>query len=170
MLWLISAVVVCGACEIAGHYPISPAFPPFSDTMTALFAMIVDGTLPRALLITLKPLAIGKFRLHYPALPIVARQLIVGPLEILAAAAIIYFALPAEHNPGYVIVLGIFLFSFAVAQASHAPGGLGVLEVVFLTGLSEMDPAAVLAAAPAVAWETIRPPDTEARTSGRAYQ
>ncbi|WP_269930268.1 lysylphosphatidylglycerol synthase transmembrane domain-containing protein [Aminobacter sp. HY435] len=94
----------------------------------------------------LKPLAIGKFRLHYPALPIVARQLTVGPLEILAAAAIIYFALPAEHNPGYVIVLGIFLFSFAVAQASHAPGGLGVLEVVFLTGLSEMDPAAVLAA------------------------
>jgi NitT/TauT family transport system permease protein len=53
------AVVVCGAWEIAGHYPISPAFPPFSDTMTALFAMIVDGTLPRALLITLKPLAIG---------------------------------------------------------------------------------------------------------------
>lgn len=94
----------------------------------------------------LKPLAIRSFRLHYPALPIVARQLIIGPLEILAAAAIIYFALPAEHNPGYLIVLGIFLFSFAVAQASHAPGGLGVLEVVFLTGLSEMDPAAVLAA------------------------
>ncbi|PWK67451.1 YbhN family protein [Aminobacter sp. AP02] len=94
----------------------------------------------------LKPLAIRSFRLHYPALPIVARQLIIGPLEILAAAAIIYFALPSEHNPGYIIVLGIFLFSFAVAQASHAPGGLGVLEVVFLTGLSEMDPAAVLAA------------------------
>ena len=94
----------------------------------------------------LKPLAIRSFRLHYPALPIVARQLIIGPLEILAAAAIIYFALPAEQNPGYLIVLGIFLFSFAVAQASHAPGGLGVLEVVFLTGLSEMDPAAVLAA------------------------
>lgn len=94
----------------------------------------------------LKPLAIGKFRLHYPALPIVARQLIIGPLEIVAAAAIIYFALPAENNPGFLIVLGIFLFSFAVAQASHAPGGLGVLEVVFLTGLSEMDPAAVLAA------------------------
>lgn len=94
----------------------------------------------------LKPLAIRNFRLHYPALPIVARQLTIGPLEILAAAAIIYFALPAENNPGYLIVLGIFLFSFAVAQASHAPGGLGVLEVVFLTGLSEMDPAAVLAA------------------------
>lgn len=94
----------------------------------------------------LRPLAIGRFRLHYPALPIVARQLVIGPLEILAAAAIIFFALPAENNPGFLVVLGIFLFSFAMAQASHAPGGLGVLEVVFLTGLAEMDPAAVLAA------------------------
>ena len=59
MLWLISAVIVCGGWEIAGHYPISPAFPPFSDTMGALFAMILDGSLPRALLITLKPLSIG---------------------------------------------------------------------------------------------------------------
>ncbi|MGF7005911.1 lysylphosphatidylglycerol synthase transmembrane domain-containing protein [Aminobacter sp. BE322] len=94
----------------------------------------------------LRPLAIGRVRLHYPALPIVARQLVIGPLEILAAAAIIFFALPAENNPGFLVVLGIFLFSFAMAQASHAPGGLGVLEVVFLTGLAEMDPAAVLAA------------------------
>ena len=44
------------------------------------------------------------------------------------------------------MVLGIFLVSFSAAQISHAPGGLGVLELVFLTGLSEMDPAAVLAA------------------------
>ena len=40
MLWLLSAVIVCGGWEIAGRYPISPAFPPFSDTMGALFAMI----------------------------------------------------------------------------------------------------------------------------------
>jgi ABC-type nitrate/sulfonate/bicarbonate transport system permease component len=58
-LWLISAAIVCGSWEFAGHYPISPAFPPFSDTMRALFAMIADGSLPRALLITLQPLALG---------------------------------------------------------------------------------------------------------------
>ena len=38
MLWLLSAVVVCGGWEIAGRYPISPAFPPFSNTMGALLA------------------------------------------------------------------------------------------------------------------------------------
>lgn len=94
----------------------------------------------------LKPLKIGGFELQYPRLPIVARQLLVGPVELLAAAGIVYFALPEAGNPGYLIVLGIFLVSFSIAQISHAPGGLGVFEVVFLAGLSDMDPARVVAA------------------------
>jgi len=94
----------------------------------------------------LRPLKIGSFQLQYPALPIVARQLLIGPVELLGAAAIIFFALPAEGNPGYFVILGVFLVSFSVALLSHAPGGLGVFEVIFLAGLSDMDPAGVLAA------------------------
>ncbi|OQM75925.1 lysylphosphatidylglycerol synthase domain-containing protein [Manganibacter manganicus] len=94
----------------------------------------------------LQPLKIGAFEIQYPRLPIVARQLLVGPIELLAAAAIIFFALPASGNPGYLVVLGVFLASFSAAQISHAPGGIGVFEVVFLTGLSNMDPAGVVAA------------------------
>jgi uncharacterized membrane protein YbhN (UPF0104 family) len=94
----------------------------------------------------LKPVKIGSFQLQYPKMRIVLRQLTVGPVELVAASAIIYFALPAAGNPGYLAVLGIFLVSFSIAQISHAPGGLGVLEVVFLAGLPEMDPVAVLAA------------------------
>lgn len=94
----------------------------------------------------LRPLKIGGFQLHYPALPIVARQFIVGPIELLAAAAIVYFALPATGNPGYFVVLGVFMVSFSVGLLSHAPGALGVFEVVFLTGFSDMDPVGVLAA------------------------
>ena len=94
----------------------------------------------------LRPLKVGSFQLHYPSLPIVARQLLIGPVELLAAAAIIYFALPEAGNPGYFVVLGVFMVSFSVGLLSHAPGALGVFEVVFLTGLSDMDPAGVLAA------------------------
>ncbi len=96
--------------------------------------------------LNLRPLRIGSLQIHYPRLPIVARQLIVGPLELFAAGAIIYFALPEAGNPGYLVVLGVFLVSFSVAQISHAPGGLGVLEVVFLAGLPDMEPVDVLAA------------------------
>ncbi|WP_274629892.1 lysylphosphatidylglycerol synthase transmembrane domain-containing protein [Arvimicrobium flavum] len=93
-----------------------------------------------------RPFRIAGFQLHYPRLPIVVRQLIIGPLEILAAISIIYFALPAAGNPGFLTVAAVFLASFTVAQLSHAPGGLGVLEVVFIKGLPEMDEIHVLSA------------------------
>lgn len=93
-----------------------------------------------------KPLKIGSFHLYYPRPKVVLRQLIVGPAELAAAGAIIYFCLPAEGNPGFITVLGVFVASFSVAIVSHAPGGLGVLEYVFLVALPDMDKAGVLAA------------------------
>lgn len=92
-----------------------------------------------------KPIRIRGKKLTYPRLKIVIRQLIVGPLELVGAAGIIYFTLPEAGNPGFIIILGIFLISFSTALISHAPGGLGVLELVFLTGLPDMNQADVLA-------------------------
>lgn len=85
-------------------------------------------------------------QLRYPRFGTVARQLLIGPLEIIGAAAILSFALPDAGHPGYLVVLGIFLIAFTLALASHAPGGLGVLEVSVLLGLPEMAKADVLAA------------------------
>lgn len=117
----------------------------FSVTLGALGLAIV-GAYGFGSWLHLKPLRFAGLELHYPSLPIVGRQLLVGPAEILAAAAIIHFALPAAGHPGYLVVLGIFLAAFAAAQISHAPGGLGVLEIVFLAGMPELDRVAVLAA------------------------
>ena len=94
----------------------------------------------------LKPFRIGSFQLTYPRLPIVMRQLVIGPLELIGAAGIIYFALPGEGGPSFLIVLGIFLASYVAALLSHAPGGPGVLEIGFVTGLPDFAPADVLAA------------------------
>jgi uncharacterized membrane protein YbhN (UPF0104 family) len=94
----------------------------------------------------LRPLKIGRVQLHYPRLGIVLAQLAVGPTEILGAASILYFALPQTGNPGYLVVLGVFVIAFSIASASHAPGGLGVFEFVALAGLADMDKASVLAA------------------------
>ncbi len=43
-------------------------------------------------------------------------------------------------------MLGVFLASFSAALASHAPGGLGVLELTFLKGMPDAPPAQVIAA------------------------
>jgi len=59
-LWrLLSIAIVCGAWEIAGQIPINYALPPFSEIVIAFVSMIADGSLPRAYLSTLQPLAIG---------------------------------------------------------------------------------------------------------------
>jgi ABC-type nitrate/sulfonate/bicarbonate transport system permease component len=56
---LISFALFFGLWEVAGRWPISLAFPPFSETLLAMLRMIADGSLPRAYFITLQPLLIG---------------------------------------------------------------------------------------------------------------
>ncbi len=94
----------------------------------------------------LKPLSIHKFRLEYPHLPVVIRQCFAAPMELLGAAGIIYFALPAEGNPGFFIVLGAFLLSFSAGLLVQVPGGIGVMEVTFLKVMPSMPSTSVFAA------------------------
>jgi glycosyltransferase 2 family protein len=43
-------------------------------------------------------------------------------------------------------VLGVFVAAFSIALVSHAPGGLGVLEFVFLKAMPDAPQANVVAA------------------------
>lgn len=123
-----------------------PEAPGWLATAGGVFLLLLVGSYVLGSGLGLKPIKIRRFELRYPRLPVVAWQLLVGPMELLSAAAIIYFALPEASNPGFLQVLGIFLASFSAALLSHAPGGLGVLEVVFLLALPEVDPADLIAA------------------------
>lgn len=109
--------------------------------LLAFVALYVAGSL-----FGFRPLRIGGFRLEYPRPAIVLRQLTIGPIELIGAASIIYFALPEAGNPGFITVLGVFIVAFSVASATHAPGGIGVFELVALAGLPDMDKVSVLAA------------------------
>jgi uncharacterized membrane protein YbhN (UPF0104 family) len=93
-----------------------------------------------------KPLYIRKFKIEYPRPEVMVRQLIAAPLEIVGAAGIIYFALPEMGNPGFLVVLAAFLASFSAALLSHAPGGLGVLELVFVAMMPDIPKAELVAA------------------------
>ncbi|WP_020173743.1 YbhN family protein [Methyloferula stellata] len=94
----------------------------------------------------LKPLVIGGFRVEYPRPGITVRQLIAAPMELIGAAGIIYFALPEAGNPGFMVILAIFLASFSAALVSNAPGGLGVFELIFLKALPALPQVKVLTA------------------------
>ena len=107
----------------------------------AFVALYVVGSLLRFRTITIRSFAIG-----YPRPHVMGRQLLAAPLELIGAAGIIYFALPDASNPGFLIVLGAFLASFSAALVSHAPGGLGVLELVFVAMMPDIPKADVIAA------------------------
>ena len=92
------------------------------------------------------PLKIGAYELVYPRPPVAARQLLAAPLELVGASGIIYFALPAPANPGFAVVLGVFVASFSIALMSHAPGGLGVLEFTFVEAMPDAPQPNVVAA------------------------
>lgn len=109
--------------------------------------ILIGAVLAYALgsLLHLRSLSIRSFKLEYPRPAIMVRQMVAAPLELLGAAGIIYFALPAELEPSFVVVLGVFLASFSAALVSHAPGGLGVFELVFLTAMPDIPKPDVLA-------------------------
>jgi hypothetical protein len=93
-----------------------------------------------------RPLHFGPFEVVCPRLGVVVRQVLAAPLEIIGAAGIIYFVLPEASNPGYFIVLGAFLISFSLGLLSQVPGGVGVMEAVFLAVLPSVSATSVVAA------------------------
>jgi glycosyltransferase 2 family protein len=109
--------------------------------MLGFVALYVIGSL-----LHFRPINIRSFHIEYPRPAVMFRQLIAAPLELLGAAGIIYFALPETGNPGFSAVLAAFLASFSAALVSHAPGGLGVFELVFVAIMPEVPKAEVLAA------------------------
>ena len=93
-----------------------------------------------------KPVHFRSVHIVYPRLPVVLRQLIAAPLELAAAAGIIYFVLPETGNPGFLVVLGAFMLSFSAGLLSQTPGGIGVMEAVFLALLPSIPASDTVAA------------------------
>ncbi|RZK88526.1 MAG: UPF0104 family protein [Methylobacterium sp.] len=131
--------------RLQGYLPAILTNPSTARTLGAVLlgavALYVAGSL-----LKLKPLTIRSFKLEYPRPRIMVRQIIAAPLELLGAAGIIYFALPEAHNPGFLVVLAVFLASFSAALVSNAPGGLGVFELVFVVAMPDIARPAIIAA------------------------
>jgi glycosyltransferase 2 family protein len=140
---LLGGAVLTFEPQIIGRWT---SWPSWVGLVIGLVMLGAVGLYVIGALLHFRPLKIGGLEIVYPRPPITARQLCAAPLELLGAAGIIYFALPAEVNPGYFIVLGIFLASFSIALVSHAPGGLGVLELAFVTAMPDVPRAQLLAA------------------------
>ncbi len=86
------------------------------------------------------------WRLELPGLRVSVGQMIVGAIDVCAAAGVLYVLLPAGHGLGYETFLAVYVLAAMLGIASHAPGGLGVFEATILVALSSLPRESVLGA------------------------
>ena len=109
-------------------------------------SLLVVGAYAACSALRLPSLVIGRFHLDYPRPSITVLQFAAATLELIGATGILFFALPQQGNPGFFVVLAIFLGSFSAALISNAPAGAGVFDLLFINALPEIPKAKVLAA------------------------
>jgi uncharacterized membrane protein YbhN (UPF0104 family) len=73
-------------------------------------------------------------------------QIVIGAVDLAFAGGALYLLLPDAGAPGFLTFLTIYAVAMVTGALSHAPGGLGVFEAVFLLLLPDAPKAGVLAA------------------------
>ena len=85
-------------------------------------------------------------RMTLPGVRLTLAQLVVGGLDLAAAAAALYVLLPAAGLPSFVVIMVVYAVAMIAGALSHAPGGMGVFETVVLLMLPGVAPGGALAA------------------------
>ncbi|HLO75617.1 MAG TPA: lysylphosphatidylglycerol synthase domain-containing protein [Magnetospirillum sp.] len=93
-----------------------------------------------------RPLAIGRWRLATPSLPLAGGQVAVAAADLALVAAALYLLLPMDGTGiSYPAFVGLYVVATTAGTLSHVPGGLGVFEGA-LTILIPAPAAEILAA------------------------
>ena len=94
------------------------------------------------------PRSIGKSRwlVRLPSGPLVLLQIVVGLLDLTAAALAMYVLIPKGLDIGLLRLMAVFIAATLLGFASHAPAGLGVFDATILIGLGSEDREQLLAA------------------------
>jgi len=93
-----------------------------------------------------RAVTIQGWRLELPGFRLSCAQALVGAADVCAAAAVLYWLLPAGQPIAYPVFLAVYVFAVMLGVASHAPGGLGVFEATILLALSSLPREQVLGA------------------------
>lgn len=110
--------------------------------------LLLGGALAYTLLATFyrRELKLFGLRLTLPGFRATMAQLIVGFLDLAAAAAALYLLLPDAGMPPFIGFIVVYAVAMIAGALSHAPGGLGVFEAVVIVMLPDIPRDEVLAA------------------------
>jgi glycosyltransferase 2 family protein len=120
--------------------------PPWANRALAL--VLLGGVAGYLVWSWLHPRQIGrnKWLVRLPSGPLVLVQIVVGLLDLSAAAISMYVLLPAGVDVGFFRLVAVFIAATLLGFASHAPAGLGVFDATIMIGLGEENREQLLAA------------------------
>lgn len=132
-----------GLLAIAGaSMLLDPAGIPALDSLSPGTAKIFGGTLLLSIAASIfwlsradRAISVLGWNFPLPTAKSAVAQIIVGAVDIGAAAAALYVLLPQDIAPGFAVFLLLFVTAIIASVISHAPGGIGVLEATMLLGL-----------------------------------
>lgn len=78
-----------------------------------------------------KPLIIKKIEFEPPSLPLAIAQVLIGSIDILMAALVLYCIMESYIDLPFMTFIGAFIIAQVLGVYSQVPGGLGVFELVF---------------------------------------
>lgn len=88
----------------------------------------------------------SRWLVRLPSGPLVLLQLVVGLLDLTAAAVAMYVLIPAGLEIGLFRVIAVFIAATLLGFISHAPAGLGAFDATILVGLGGDNDEQLLAA------------------------
>jgi uncharacterized membrane protein YbhN (UPF0104 family) len=114
----------------------------------ALALVLLSGVMGYLVWSWLHPRQIGrsKWLVRLPSGPLVLVQILVGLLDLSAAAIAMYVLLPAGLDIGFFRLVAVFIAATLLGFASHSPAGLGVFDATILIGLGSEHREPLLAA------------------------
>ena len=85
------------------------------------------------------------FRLELPGFSLTLGQIVLGVIDLCAAAGVLYALLPVPRQLDFLTFAAIYVFGCVLGIASHAPGGIGVFEATMLKFVPVASQEALLA-------------------------
>lgn len=105
-----------------------------------LFLVFITGYLLFSAL-KKKPLKIFRWEFSIPSLKFSLFSTVIACLDVILNGSVLYVLLPSIKTLSYPKILGIFVLSQIATLVSQVPGGLGIIETVFIIFLSPTLPA-----------------------------
>lgn len=93
-----------------------------------------------------EPLRLGSFEFPLPGARLTIIQIVFGAASTMLIASVLFLCMPEELQYWWLQFIGAYMLALLLAQASHVPAGIGVLEASMLVMLPHVPPGKLIGA------------------------